>query len=155
MIALLDQPFDAADALRDFEQLCSGAGAIVSFTGRVRDHSPNGTVQMLHLQAYSPLTEQAMTKAAQQARERWDLGALAILHRVGDMQPDDTIVFVAAASAHRRDAFEAADFLMDYLKTKAVFWKKETTENGSQWIEPRAQDYEDSARWNKFEKANA
>ena len=81
------------------------------------------------------------------SRERWPISELCVVHRTGEMKPGETIVFVAAASAHRRAAFEAADFLMDYLKTKAVFWKREDTEKGPAWIEPREEDYKDASRW--------
>ena len=147
MIRLTDSPFDAATALRDFEKGAMGAGAIVSFTGLVRDTSKLGKVKTLHLQAYAPMTERGITKAAADANKRWPLDALMVIHRIGDLAPGEPIVFVATASAHRRAAFEAADFLMDYLKTEAVFWKKETTESGANWVEPRPEDYEDRDRW--------
>ena len=149
MITLTDQPFDPAEALRDFEKRAAGAGAIVSFTGLVRGTSNLGKVKTLHLQAYAPMTEHGIAKASAEAQERWPLAALVIIHRIGDMAPGDPIVFVATASAHRRAAFEAADFLMDYLKTEAVFWKKETTDSGAHWVEPRPEDYEDRDRWSK------
>tara|TARA_R110000782_G_scaffold66564_4_gene134913 strand:+ start:1720 stop:2178 length:459 start_codon:yes stop_codon:yes gene_type:complete len=149
MITLTDRPFATSDALGDFEKRVDGAGAIVSFSGLVRDKSKLGEVKSLHLQAYSPMTERGIAKAAAEARQRWALDALVIIHRIGDLAPGDPIVFVATASAHRRAAFEAADFLMDYLKTEAVFWKKETTESGANWVEPRPEDYEDRDRWSK------
>lgn len=147
MIALVDAPFDPADALRDFSEQASGAGAIVSFSGLVRPTAHARPVNCLHLQAYSPLTENGMREAVQTAQHRWLISAVQIIHRIGDMAPGDAIVFVAVASAHRRAAFEAADFLMDYLKTEAIFWKKESSSSGETWIEPRAEDYEDRARW--------
>ncbi|MCA8899762.1 MAG: molybdenum cofactor biosynthesis protein MoaE [Hyphomonas sp.] len=148
-IQILDTAFSAAEALAQFEARAAGAGAIVSFTGLVRPKSQAGEVTGLYLQAYSPLTETGIAAAAKDARRRWNLTALCIIHRVGDMVPGDAIVFVATASAHRRAAFEAADFLMDYLKTEAVFWKKETTPKGETWIEPRLEDYADRKRWSK------
>lgn len=147
MITLTPSPFSPSEALATFEKEARGAGAIVSFTGLVRDRAGNADVEGLHLQAYSPMTETGIEKAAADAHQRWPLTALRIIHRIGDMRPFEPIVFVATASAHRRAAFEAADFLMDYLKTEAVFWKKERTKAGSRWIEPRAEDYSDSARW--------
>lgn len=147
MLDLLDQPFDPADALRQFNTAIGGAGAVVSFTGHVRPQANGAEVKTLFLQAYSPLTENGIEQAIASAKTRWPLSAVRIIHRIGEMQPGATIVFVAAASAHRRAAFEAADFLMDYLKTEAVFWKKEIGAGGSVWIEPRAEDYQDSARW--------
>lgn len=147
MISLRDTPFDAADALRQFEAAINGAGAVVSFTGYVRPEANGDAVTGLQLQAYAPMTERGIETAANEAAARWPLLNVHIIHRIGDIAAGDAIVFVAAASAHRRSAFEAADFLMDYLKTKAVFWKKEYTPNGDRWIEPRADDYKDSARW--------
>ncbi|ABI78483.1 molybdopterin converting factor, subunit 2 [Hyphomonas neptunium ATCC 15444] len=147
MIRLTDTPFDPGDELTRFTATAAGSGAIVSFTGLVRGQSKGGAVQSLFLQAYSPLTERGIAQAAEEARTRWALTGLSILHRTGKMAPEDAIVFVATAAPHRRSAFEAADFLMDYLKTQAVFWKKEVTEAGDQWIEPRPEDYTDAARW--------
>ena len=147
VICVSESPIDSGAALSQFQKAAATSGGIVSFTGNVRGTSAQGSVTTLHLQSYSPLTEQGIASAAQTARGRWPLDHITILHRTGDMRPGDTIVFVAAASAHRRAAFEAADFLMDYLKTEAVFWKKETTSEGTAWIEPRAEDYQDNARW--------
>jgi len=147
-VCLTETTFDPAQLLKEFTQAANGAGGIVSFTGLVRSNSDGGPVKRLHLQAYSPMTEQGISKAADQARTRWALDGLYIVHRTGDMKPGEPIVFVATASAHRRAAFEAADFLMDYLKTEAIFWKKETTEHTERWIEPRAEDYKDKQRWN-------
>ncbi|GGB68278.1 MULTISPECIES: molybdenum cofactor biosynthesis protein MoaE [Henriciella] len=149
MIRISDQPFDAAEALSEFTARATGAGAVVSFTGLVRDQASSSKVETLHLQAYSPMTETGIAEARKAAHERWPLIDSHIIHRTGDMSPGDAIVFVATASAHRRAAFEAADFLMDYLKTEAIFWKKETTASGTQWIEPRAEDYKDRARWTR------
>lgn len=152
MIELTDTPIQAAACLTAFEKTVGDAGAIVSFTGQVRPSSRVGQVQTLHLQAYSPLTENGISKMVEAAQRRWPLTAVNVIHRIGDMVPGDTIVFVAAASAHRRAAFEAADCLMDQLKTEAIFWKKETTSSGDNWIEPRAADYQDNARWAQKEK---
>ncbi|RIJ18305.1 molybdenum cofactor biosynthesis protein MoaE [Henriciella mobilis] len=149
MLRISDEPFDAGRELSAFETEAKGAGGIVSFTGLVRDHASSGEVRALTLQAYSPMTERGIETAMAEARERWPLMALKVIHRTGEMAPGDAIVFVATASIHRRAAFEAADFLMDYLKTEAVFWKKEATATGEHWIEPRSQDYQDRARWAK------
>ena len=151
MITLLDHAFDPADTLRAFQKEAVGAGAIVSFSGLVRPTAKSSAVTGLFLQAYSPMTERGIDAAANTAKQRWPLKALTIIHRVGEMQPGDPIVFVATAADHRRAAFEAADFLMDYLKTEAVFWKKETGPDGTKWIEPRAEDYQDRARWDEKE----
>ncbi len=147
-VTLLKTPFNAAEVLQEFTKEASGAGAIVSFTGLVRATSTAGErITELHLQAYPPLTETSIERAVQKAQTLWTLDAVTVLHRIGDMVPDEAIVFVAAAAKHRRDAFEGVDYLMDYLKTEAIFWKKEAYADGAAWIEPRGQDYTDKARW--------
>ncbi len=151
MLRISATPIDAGRELAQFEQRAPHAGGIVTFSGQVRPTASKGAVTTLHLQAYSPLTENGIESAIAEAVERWALDQVLVLHRIGDMQPGETIVFVATASKHRRAAFEAADFLMDYLKTEAVFWKKEKTETGAYWIEPRDDDYADAARWAKKE----
>ena len=151
MIRVTDQPFQVSDAIADFEMQATGAGAIVTFSGLVRPQAEDEDVTTLHLQAYSPMTENGIRDAVDRAKATWPLTAVQVIHRIGDMSPGDAIVFVAAASAHRRAAFEAADFLMDYLKTDAIFWKKETTATASRWIEPRADDYRDRERWTEQE----
>jgi molybdopterin synthase catalytic subunit len=147
MIRLLDTPFDPGEELTRFTAAAAGSGGIVSFTGLVRAQGKGSAVRSLFLQAYSPMTERGIERAAEEAHRRWALAGLSIIHRTGSMTPGEPIVFVATAAPHRRAAFEAADFLMDYLKTEAVFWKKEVTEAGEQWIEPRPEDYRDAARW--------
>ena len=147
MLRISSATLDSAALLKAFEQDVGNAGGIVSFSGRVRSEAQAGKVTGLHLQAYSPMTETGIEAAMSEARQRWPLTHSLVAHRIGDMVPGDTIVFVATASKHRRAAFEAADFLMDYLKTEAVFWKKETTPSGDLWIEPRSDDYADAARW--------
>ena len=124
MIKLAETPIEPAAELRAFTAKSIGSGAIVSFTGVVRDHAGSENVSQLYLEAYSPLTENGIADIASQAMTRWDLDDCLIAHRTGTMLPGDPIVFVATASAHRRAAFQAADFIMDYLKTEAVFWKK-------------------------------
>lgn len=147
MLILSPERIDAPERLKTFEAETIGAGAVVSFSGRVRGMANNGAVKSLMLQAYSPMTENGIAATIRAAEARWSLQKTLVIHRTGKMHPGETIVFVAAASKHRRDAFEAADFLMDYLKTEAIFWKQESTESGAEWIEPRAKDYADAARW--------
>ena len=124
------------------------AGAIVSFSGVVRPINSSGQqVKALTLQAYAPLTVLGVEEALAQATRHWPLLGAVIAHRIGDIPAGETIVFVATASKHRRAAFNAADFLMDYLKTRAYFWKQEITANGSSWVEPRDEDYSDAQKW--------
>ena len=125
------------------------SGAVVSFSGNVRVDKDDGQTCALILEAYEPVTRNGIADAITTAQSRWQLDDVMVRHRIGKMNPSETIVFVAAASKHRRDAFSATDFLMDYLKTEAFFWKKEVYENGEKWIEPRAQDYSDAKRWDK------
>jgi len=145
---LTEAPFDPAERLGAFTAEVAGAGAIVSFSGHVRPLTGDGAaVSGLHLQAHPRLTARGIAEAGARAGSRWPLLGWTVTHRIGDMAPGEAIVFVATASAHRRAAFEAADFIMDYLKTEAIFWKKELRGGASAWIEPRAADYADRARW--------
>ena len=144
---LTEEAIESSALLAEFQADSSDAGAIVSFSGLVRSFSNDTAVNGLYLQAYSPMTENSITDVINLARDRWPLCGVKVLHRIGLMKPRDEIVFVATASEHRRAAFESADFLMDFLKTKAIFWKKEFRSDGEHWIEPRPQDYEDNLRW--------
>jgi molybdopterin synthase catalytic subunit len=147
MLKVSEDPIDASALLKAFETEAAGAGAIVSFSGIVRSKATSGAVEHLFLQAYSPMTEDGIQAAMVEAQSRWPIVNALVQHRVGEMKAGETIVFVATASAHRRASFEAADFLMDYLKTKAVFWKREKTDRGDAWIEPCDSDYADAERW--------
>ena len=152
MAALLDiritgQPFDPAAEQARFAEQTGHPGGLVAFTGHVRGSAAGGGVKRLHLSHYPVMTQSGICTMAQMAAERWPLQGLLVIHRIGDMRPGDPIVLTCAASAHRRAAFEACDYAMDYLKTEAVFWKKEITETGEKWIEPRAEDYRDTKRW--------
>jgi molybdopterin synthase catalytic subunit len=123
-------------------------GGIVTFVGRMRDRNDGDAVTGMTLEHYPGMTERALREIAEEAVHRWDLRAVRIVHRVGALVPGDPIVFVASASAHRRAAFEACEFLMDYLKTRAPFWKRETLADGRQrWVEARASDTEAAGRW--------
>ncbi len=145
MIRLTDQSFDPGALLTGFCQGRAEAGAVASFTGIARAEA--GATIALELEAYPGFTEAEIGRIAERARERFSLIDLMILHRVGRIAPGEPIVFVATASAHRREAFESCDFLMDYLKSRAPFWKKEHGPAGARWVEPRPQDHADVARW--------
>lgn len=143
---LLHAPFDPAAELGDFTG--PGAGAVVSFTGLARDKSKEGaSVYRLFLDHHPRLTQLSLEDAAQAAAARFDLLAVRILHRCGEIAPAEPIVFVAAAAAHRRAAFDAVDYLMDRLKTDAVFWKREDRDDGAAWIEPTSADHAARACW--------
>ena len=145
MIILTGQAFDPGALLSEFCQDRTETGAIATFTGLAR--AEQGDTTTLELEAYPGFTEAAIGKIADEAKTRFALDDFQIVHRVGAIAPGEAIVFVATAAPHRRAAFEACDFLMDYLKSRAPFWKKETGPDGARWIEPRAQDHADIARW--------
>ena len=147
MIRLTFDPFDPGALLSDFSRGRTEVGAIASFTGLAR--SDAGSTAILELEAYPGFTEAQIGKIADAARARFSLDDVLILHRVGRIAPGEPVVFVATAARHRREAFEACDLLMDYLKSKAPFWKKEHGPDGARWVEPRAQDHADLDRWNK------
>jgi molybdopterin synthase catalytic subunit len=143
-VRLLGDAFDPAAALAAFAAAHPQAGGIASFLGKVR---PDQAVEALELSHYEPLTLPGMERLAEAALERWPLDGILIHHRSGTMYPGDPIVLVAAAARHRRDAFEAADYAMDHLKSDAWFWKREKRAGVWQWVEPRAQDHADLTRW--------
>lgn len=145
MVVLTDTGFDAGARLNAFMTTSKNAGAIANFVGRVRGE--HGDVESLYLESYSGVTENGIEEAEARAHARWPLTDVLIIHRIGTVNAGEPIVLVATASEHRRAAFEACDFLMDYLKTEAIFWKKQIGKNASEWVEPRAQDYQDSQRW--------
>ena len=122
-------------------------GAIVTFTGCVRDFNESPDVIGLTLEHYPGMTERTLTQIGEQAYQRWALQAVRIIHRIGDLTPGDPIVRVLVASAHRRDAFQACDFIMDFLKTQAPFWKKEHSRQGAYWVKERSTDQQAAERW--------
>ena len=127
---------------------CADDGAVVTFTGKVRNHNLGDNVAALSLEHSPGMTEKALADIVTQARERWELQRVTLIHRVGSLYPNDEIVFVGVSAAHRGMAFEAAEFLMDYLKTRAPFWKKETLpEGGTRWVDARESDQKAADRW--------
>jgi len=143
MIRLTDRPFDPGGELNDFRSNRTQTGAVASFLGVAREDGGAG----LELEAYPGFTESEISRIAQVARERFALQDVRIVHRVGRLTPGEAIVLVLTAAAHRREAFDACDFLMDYLKSRAPFWKKEHGPAGERWVEPTARDLTDVARW--------
>lgn len=147
-ISVQEQDFDVG---REYNDLMAGdksAGAVVFFVGRVRDMNDGKRVSSLSLEHYSGMTEKILNQLLDNARQRWDLTAARIVHRVGALQLGDQIVFVGAASVHRKDAFDAAEYLMDFLKTRAPFWKKELTASGEMiWVDGKEDDERQLARW--------
>ena len=145
MIRVTEQPFDPGAELNRFCAGRSETGAVASFVGIARGEA--GAATALELEAYPGFTEAAIGEIAEAAVARFGLQGFLILHRIGRIAPGEAIVFVATASAHRRAAFEACDHLMDYLKSRAPFWKKEHGPGGERWVEPTARDLADAARW--------
>lgn len=146
MISIQKDDFDPGfeqDQLSDN----TGTGALVTFTGLVRDENLGDDVGGLYLEHYPGMTEKSLRDIIDEAAERWPLQAIRVIHRVGQLQPGDRIVFVGVASAHRKAAFEICEFVMDYLKTRAPFWKKETTPEGDRWVDARESDEEAAKRW--------
>lgn len=143
-VTVSDVPFDPAAALAQFIAATAGAGAVVSFVGLTRGHAHDGTsVGTLHLQPYRGVTLASIEAIAAATRDHFAVSAVMVVHRIGAIAPGDAIVFAAAAAPHRRAAFDAADYLMDRLKTEAVLWKRED----DRWIEPSAADHAARARW--------
>ncbi|MDY0992759.1 molybdopterin synthase catalytic subunit MoaE [Pantoea agglomerans] len=139
-------PFDMAEAYR-WLAACDEDGAVVTFTGKVRKHNLGNDVAALTLEHYPGMTEKALQEIVDAARERWPLQRVTVIHRVGELFPGDEIVLVGVTSAHRGSAFSAAEFIMDYLKTRAPFWKREATEQGDRWVDARDSDHQTAQRW--------
>jgi molybdopterin synthase catalytic subunit len=151
MIRVQTQDFSVEAVLDELRQRAGDCGAMVSFVGLVRELGQAASIQSMTLEHYPGMTEKALTEIAEKAGQRWSLNAMTIIHRVGTLEAGDQIVIVATASQHRRDAFEAAEFIMDYLKTDAPFWKKEHTSEGDRWVEQRHSDVTSNERWQKSE----
>ncbi|WP_085309395.1 molybdenum cofactor biosynthesis protein MoaE [Planktotalea arctica] len=145
-IVVQQEAFDAGAELNTFSAAQVNMGAVVSFNGIVRD-LPGGGLDLMEIEHYPGMTEKALEKIALDAMARWDLGDALVIHRYGPLKTGDTIMMVATASPHRKDAFEAADFLMDYLKSRAPFWKKERAAGSSDWVASKAEDEEALKRW--------
>lgn len=149
-VRLAAEPFAAERELAELTASLAGEGAVASFLGIARPSAATGeAVERLFLDHHPRLTLRSMNEIAETARARFALSALRIVHRRGAVLPGEAIVFVAAAAAHRRAAFEAADYMMDRLKTDAVFWKREDGPSGSRWIEPGEDDYRARERWSR------
>ena len=139
--------FDAGAEIAALRAGNLNVGAVASFIGTVRDLNEGTGVSSMELEHYPGMTERALEDICAQARSRWDILDALVVHRYGDLAPGDQIVLVVVTSAHRGEAFAACEFIMDYLKTQAPFWKKERTPHGERWVEARASDDEAAARW--------
>ena len=149
MIKVQKEPFDTGAEINAIIGSNTAIGAIASFTGTVRDISGDGKIETMTLEHYPGMTEKALEDIEAQAKRRWPLQACIIIHRYGALEPGDPIVLVITASAHRKAAFEACEFLMDWLKTKAPFWKLEEGDGAQNWVEARGEDDEAAKRWAK------
>lgn len=145
-VAVQAEAFDIGAEVAGFGRGVPGVGAIVSFTGVVRD-SASGDLAAMEIEHYPGMTERAITEIAGQAVARWGLLDCLVIHRYGRLAPTEAIMMVATAAPHRADAFAAAEFLMDYLKSRAPFWKKEFTTSGADWVAAKDEDEASLRRW--------
>jgi molybdopterin synthase catalytic subunit len=146
-VRIQTQDFDTGFEISQLRNARKDTGAVVSFIGQVRDLNEGDAVSQLTLEHYPGMTEKALEAIVNQAQSRWDIFDALVIHRVGTLQPMDQIVLVAVTSAHRGEAFKACEFIMDYLKTEAPFWKKEVTNQGERWIDAKLTDDDARERW--------
>jgi molybdopterin synthase catalytic subunit len=146
-VSIQAQDFDVAAEIAALRGADPGVGAVCSFIGTVRDRNDGASVQAMELEHYPGMTEKAIEAMIDEAFRRFDLRGVRVIHRVGPLQVQDQIVLVAVTSAHRGESFRACEFLMDYLKTQAPFWKKERTPEGERWVDARVADDAALARW--------
>lgn len=147
VVRVQEAPFDAGALIEEAHRANPKVGAVAAFVGLVRDVNEGSDVSRMTLEHYPGMTERAIETICREAAERWEVLDARVVHRVGALRPTDPIVVVVVASGHRRDAFEACEFIMDFLKTRAPLWKKERTGEGERWVEARASDGEAAARW--------
>jgi molybdopterin synthase catalytic subunit len=143
-IAVQEAAFDPGAELNSFSAGHAEMGAIVTFSGLVRG---DGGLSAMEIEHYPGMTERAISRIAEEARDRWSLGDVLVIHRYGRLVPGEVIMMVATAAPHRRDAFEAAEYLMDYLKSRAPFWKKEVGPDGQAWVAAKDEDEDALSRW--------
>jgi molybdopterin synthase catalytic subunit len=151
-VRVQEQDFDVSAELALMRLGNPKIGAIASFVGVVRDINEGDSVATMTLEHYPGMTEKAITEIIDQARGRWEVLDALVIHRVGTLKPTEQIVLVIVASTHRGDAFAACEFIMDFLKTQAPFWKKEITPNGARWVDARVTDGRAAERWGSVEK---
>jgi molybdopterin synthase catalytic subunit len=146
-VSIQTQDFDVSQELAALRAGDARVGAVCSFLGTVRERNDGSSVASMELEHYPGMTEKSISAMMDEAQKRFDIFAARVIHRVGLLHPKDQIVFVAVTSAHRGDSFKACEFLMDYLKTQAPFWKKEVTPEGARWVDARVSDDQALARW--------
>ena len=145
-IRVQEAPFDLGVEANAFAAKQSGMGALVTFTGIVRDLNDGG-LDAMEIEHYPGMTEKAIEKIAKEALSRWNLGDILVIHRYGRLQPDEVIMMVATSAPHRADAFQGAEFIMDFLKSRAPFWKKEVGGDSVDWVAARDEDEDALSRW--------
>lgn len=148
-VRVQEQDFDLSTEVAQLRAAQPGVGAIVSFVGTVRDLNEGASVAEMELEHYPGMTEQSIQSIIEQARARWDIFGALVIHRVGPLKPMEQIVLVAVTSAHRGEAFAACEFIIDYLKTEAPFWKKEQTPEGGRWVDARVSDDVALQKWTR------
>jgi len=146
-IAIQADDFSFADEVTLLEKDNHEDGAVVTFCGRVRNKNLGENVKGLFLEHYPGMTEKSLEKIIQSATNQWNIGRVTVIHRIGQLAVGEQIVFVGVTSKHRHDAFAANEFIMDFLKVKAPFWKKELTDKGEQWLDARSSDQEKAQKW--------
>lgn len=146
-VSIQTQDFDVSQELAALRAGDARVGAVCSFLGTVRERNDGSSVASMELEHYPGMTEKSISAIMDEAKKRFDIFAARVIHRVGLLHPEDQIVFVAVTSAHRGESFKACEFLMDYLKTQAPFWKKEVTPEGARWVDARVSDDQALARW--------
>ncbi len=146
-VSIQTQDFDVSQELAALRAGDARVGAVCSFLGTVRERNDGSSVASMELEHYPGMTEKSISAMMDEAQKRFDIFAARVIHRVGLLHPEDQIVFVAVSSAHRGESFKACEFLMDYLKTQAPFWKKEVTPEGARWVDARVSDDQALARW--------
>ena len=149
LIRVQENDFDVSTEIAALRKGDPRVGAVVTFLGTVRDLNDGSQVKEMTLEHYPNMTEKALEEIVAQAKSRWDIYQALVIHRVGPLLPEDQIVLVAVTSAHRGEAFAACEFIMDYLKTAAPFWKREETSDGGRWVDARVTDEAAMARWKK------
>jgi molybdopterin synthase catalytic subunit len=149
LIRVQENDFDISAEIAALRKGDPRVGAVVTFLGTVRDLNDGSQIKEMTLEHYPGMTEKALEEIVAQAKSRWDIYQALVIHRVGLLLPEDQIVLVAVTSAHRGEAFAACEFIMDYLKTAAPFWKKEETPEGGRWVDARVTDETAMARWKK------
>ncbi len=146
-IRVQQEPFDIGAVQEEMRHSSPAIGALVTFIGQMRDMNAGEHIRAMTLEHYPGMTEKALEEIVSEADARWELQGIQVIHRVGELMPLDPIVLVVVASAHRSEAFQACEFIIDYLKTRAPFWKKEHTDGGVRWVDARQGDIDAEKRW--------